>query len=286
MQKRQRKLDALASPLAIRTLLHKLYVAKAAIFPKLERDQITLLNAMRHATRKPENTKHRGRPSPWNRAELWEIKQQLQHLLELETQGRVSCQTFICQYLPILYYPAELIDGLAVGHINRQEALALARLSANRLEKTEAEAQEIRLSLLKAHVSTQGSQNQLRQRVQQLLGENTLVSRETLALGIHKMDALLEISDHDVRHVFFETIKELFYALRTIESNDLSDANIEDFTLAADSLSNTIRTIQHDIAQRKSAATQTNSPAANALAEPQLQIFNDPATGQVSYRFQ
>ena len=60
-----------------------------------------------------------------------------------------------------------------------------------------------------------------------MLGESGIVSSETLAVGIEKADSLLEVNPEDLRHLFFETMKELFYALREINPEDLDESDID-----------------------------------------------------------
>jgi hypothetical protein len=51
-----------------------------------------------------------------------------------ETSGRVLLNSFVGQYVPILYYPSDVTGPLAVGRINLHEAAQLARLTPDRLE--------------------------------------------------------------------------------------------------------------------------------------------------------
>lgn len=64
----------------------------------------------------------RGRPPRWPREKLVEAISQLRGLLKRETQGRVSVNSFIGQYLPLLLFPSDITDALASGRINLQEA--------------------------------------------------------------------------------------------------------------------------------------------------------------------
>jgi hypothetical protein len=158
-------------------------------------------------------------------------------------------------------------------------------LSATKLQTTEEEARNIRREILEAHVVSKGSQNQLRSRVTGLLGGNSLLSRETIALGVAKTDALLEFDAADVKHIFFETIKDLFYAIRTLEPEDLVEEDIQNFMGIADSLSNLIHSIQHRASQPNAQSDPIISEP-ETLAQPSIaQVNYDSTTGNLVYRF-
>jgi hypothetical protein len=285
-RRRSRQQDPLASSQAVRALLKIMSEHYPSEFPTVEQTQISLLNATRYALRNTAKTDRRGRPSLWKREELLDWAERISTLLDRETRGRVSLQTFICQYLPLLQYPQDIITELQNGRINRQEALTLARLSAANLQTTENEALKIRETLLRTHLASRSSQNQLRQRVKELLGESALVSRETLALGVLKTDSLLEFNANDVKHIFFETIKDLFYAIRKIQPEELSDEEIEEFILAADTLSNSIRNIEQRIHQRGTRRKTTDDFSTPATTQENvITLSQDPLTGQVTYHF-
>lgn len=85
-----------------------------------------------------------------------------------------------------------------------------------------------------------GSQNVLRARVKEMLGETIKVSTEQMTQVVAKVDELLEIDAADGRHFFYEQMKRLFYAMREIEPEDLDDESLERFMKAADEMSNVI----------------------------------------------
>ena len=285
MKRRQRNYDSLAHPSAIRSILQRLKSEEPAQFPALETDQIALLNALRYAQNKAPKRTDKGRPSPWSPTTLAAVNDKLQRALDDLTAGRVAAQTFICQYLPILNYPAEIIEALGQGQINRQEALCLARLSAKKLRITEEQAANIRQQLIRSHLLTHGSQNQLRQRVQEMLGESALLSRETLALSVMKADALLEVDADAVKHIFFETIKDLFFAIRGLEPEDLEEEDIAEFMQAADALSNVIRAIHHRKLKKDEKPSLQAQFAEETTASEGVQVSADPATGFLVYQF-
>ena len=68
-----------------------------------------------------------------------------------------------------------------------------------------------------------GSQNALRARVKEILDETVRVSSEGMARAVARVDELLEINPADQRHFFYEEMKQLHYAMREIEPEDLDD---------------------------------------------------------------
>ncbi|MBI1766481.1 MAG: hypothetical protein HYR56_34170 [Acidobacteria bacterium] len=283
--RRQRQFDHLATPAGIRSVLKQLGEAAPNLIPTDENQLISLLNAVRYSLRKPQAGSHRGRPSHWSLEQIEQAKASLHTILERETKGRVSLQTFISQHLRHLTYPPEVVEALHDGKINKQEATALARLDGDRLQITKEQAQLLRQELLKSHLNAQGSQNQLRTRIKELLGENNLFTRETLALGMMKTDSLLELNRQDVKHVFFETMRDLFYAIRNLKPEDLRDEDITDFMEAADVLANRLKTIELRILQRRHHSKQQFENTSTPQQKGKLKIFTDPDTGQVTYKF-
>src|SRR5829696_5322254 len=139
--------------------------------PNSERQLERFLYAVRHAGRRPATDTKRGRPPRWPRERLIEAAAHLRAILERETSGRVSLNSFTGQYLPILQFPSDVTDALASGRINLQEAAQLARLTPQRLDCSPQEARARRDEALRQHVAVQGSQTRLRAYVKELLGE-------------------------------------------------------------------------------------------------------------------
>ena len=143
----------------------------------------------------------------------------------------------------MLHFPIGAAEALASGTINLHEATLLARLTAERLGCSPAKAKSIRSEVLRAHITAQGSQNGLRARVKEILGEASTVSSENMTAIVQKVDELLEVDPADKRHIFYEEMKRLFYAMREIQPEDVDD-NLEEFIRPADGLSNTIYAIE------------------------------------------
>jgi hypothetical protein len=212
--------------------------------PSSDRQLARFLFAVRHVERWPATDTKRGRPARWPREKLTEAASLLRVILERETQGRVSVNSFIGQYLPLLQFPSDVAEALSGGEVNLHEAAQLARLTPGRLDCPPAHAKAIRAEVLKAHLLSHGSQNSLRTRVKEILGEVVSVSTEQMTGVVQKVDELLEIDPSDKRHFFYEEMKRLFYAMREIQPEDIDDESIDQFMAAADQLSNAIYAIE------------------------------------------
>jgi hypothetical protein len=80
--------------------------------------------------------------------------------------------------------------------------------------------------------------------VKEILGEVVSVSTEQMVGVVQKVDELLEIDPSDKRHLFYEEMKRLFYAMREIQPEDVDDESLDQFMAAADQLSNAIYSIE------------------------------------------
>lgn len=245
-RRRQRTIDQLASPEAVRLICDRLRARLPDLIPTSEKQLMRFLYAVRHVERRPATDTLRGRPSRWPRERLTEAASVLRGLLERETSGRVSVSSFIGQYLPLLQFPSDVTDALSSGHINLQEAAQLARLTAERLACSSAAARARRAELLKQHLAVQGSQTRLRARVKELLGETQEpeISSESMAKVVAQVDEMLEIDPHDTRHMFWEEMKRIFFAMREIQPEDLDDETMDEFMSAMDQLSNILYRIE------------------------------------------
>src|SRR4028118_1556196 len=209
-RRRRRQLDTLALPEAVRTICGQLRERMPDIIPASEKQLSRFLFAVRHVERRPATDTKRGRPSRWPREKLVEAAGLLRSILERETSSRVSLNSFLGQYLPILKFPSDVTDALSKGSINLHEATQLSRLTPERLDCTPAAAKASREEVLQAHLLAHGSQNSLRARVKEMLGEVVTVSSEQMASVVQKVDELLEINPSDKRHFFYEEMKRLF----------------------------------------------------------------------------
>lgn len=246
-RRRSRTASTLASTNAVRAVYLQLRELCPEIIPHSDKQLLLMLEAVRNVERRPATDTKRGRPSRWPRAHLLEVARHLRAILERETSGRISLQSFIGQHLRLLRFPSDVQTALAGGDINLQEAAQLARLTAERLNCSAAEARRQRAELLRSHLAVQGSQNRLRSRVQELLGEGRaggVVTGENMSSVIERVDELLEIDPSDARHMFWEEMKRLFYAMREIQPEDLDEQILSDFLAAMDSVSNVLHRIE------------------------------------------
>lgn len=101
----------------------------------------------------------------------------------------------------------------------------------------------------------QGSQTRLRTRVKELLGETKQPEiSEGLTTVVTRVDELLEVDPADTRHMFWEEMKRLFFAMREIEPEDLDEETIEEFLQAMDQISNVLYRIEKRRQARSQAA--------------------------------
>lgn len=243
-RRRRRESDPLASPDGVRSVCQLLRERMPDTIPSSEKQLTRFLFAVRHIERRPVTDTKRGRPSHWPREKLMDGASQLRGILEHETSGRVSLNSFIGQYIPILNYPSDVAQALNKGEINLHEAAQLARLTPERLDVSPAKAVSLRQEVLRAHQLARGSQNSLRSRVKEILGEVVAISTEEMTSVVQKVEELLEIDPADKRHFFYEEMKRLFYAMREIQPEDIDDESLDQFMPAADQLSNAIYTIE------------------------------------------
>lgn len=223
------------------------------VIPNSERQLVRFLYAVRHVERRPATDSKRGRPSRWRREDLVSAASHLRAVLARETQGRVSVNSFTGQYLPVLDFPSDVAEALSAGRINLQEAAQLARLTHARLGCTAAAARRERVDILRSHLAVQGSQNRLRVRVKEVLGEGAAeaVSSQNMASVVARADELLEIDPHDSRHLFWEEMKRIFFAMREIELEDLDEEMMGEFVGAVDHVSNVLNKIKRKRRERE-----------------------------------
>jgi hypothetical protein len=245
-RRRRREPDSLASPQAVRRVCQLLRERMPDIIPASEKQLTRFLFAVRHVERRSATDTKRGRPSRWPREKLVEAASHLRDILERETSGRISVNSFIGQYLPLLQFPLDVLEALGSGKVNLHEAAQLARVTPDRLECSPSEARKQRQEILKAHLATQGSQTRLRHRIKEILGENTVreVSSQNMASVIALADELLEIDPQDSRHLFWEEMKRIFYAMREVRLEDLDEEMMEEFMAAMDHVSNVLFRIE------------------------------------------
>ena len=234
-RRRTRRSDQLASTKGIERVIEKLRGRLPELIPRTRNDLASLLNSVRGLyTRQPATT-NRGRPARYNRETLLSVDSVLRDILSRETS--ISVRSFVGQYLPILDFPEDVREALERQDINLFEAHQLARVSSKKLSSTDAQARALRKKLLEAHLLTQGSGTQLRMRVKEVLGEvceHDATETEVLAVG--KADELLEADPLDASHLFFEELRMISRALRTIEPGEVTDEDLAEIMPAVDQI--------------------------------------------------
>ena len=118
--------------------------------------------------------------------------------------------------------------ALSRGDLNLGEAAQMARLTPDRLDTSSQKATALRAEVLRHHLLLRGTQSSLQGRVQELLGEVVTLSSAAMTEVVHKIDELLEIDPSDNRHLFYEEMKRLFYAMREIQPEDIDDTSLDE----------------------------------------------------------
>jgi hypothetical protein len=250
-RRRIRRFDPTATPTGVRAICDQLRARCPELIPKSDKEFLAMLNAVRHIERYPATDTQSGRPSRWQRQDLLEVGRHLRAILERETLGRISLSSFVGLYVRTLRFPADLQSALERGDLNLQEAMVLARLTPKRLAMSPAKAEALRRETLTTHLQAQGSQNSLRGRVRELLGESNVVSSETVAATVETIDELLRVDPQDKCHLFYEQIKNLFYAMKEIRPEDVDEKALTEFSKAADALFLVINAIQNRRRQKE-----------------------------------
>jgi hypothetical protein len=230
-------------------VLEHLRSSHPEVIPRPHRDLVSLLNSVRGLySRQPTETR-RGRPPRYSREQLLRVDSTLRDLLARET--RVPVRSFVGQYLPILDFPRDVRVALGRGEVNLFEAHQLARLTAGRLDSTDAQARSLRKRLLEAHLLAQGSGTLLRRRVKEALGESPEPDpTETEVLAVGKVDELLEADPLDAAHLFFEELRMISRALREVAPAEVTDEDLAEIMPAVDQITLSLQ----KIARRKERA--------------------------------
>jgi signal transduction histidine kinase len=228
----------------IRKVIDDLRRRCSELIPTSDRGLFRLMNAVRHIERRPAGDSKSGRPSHFPREKLLEVSRHLKAALAKNYRDRISLSTFISFCLPILNYPPDVLDALENGEVTRLEAAQLARLVPERLDVKPKKALAIRQEVLSNHLKMQGSQTQLRRRVAEMVGDETIMTSENMAAAVSQVDDLLTVDEDDRRHLFYEQMKEFFYAMRDIRPEEIDDSTLEEILEASDQLMGVIYKIR------------------------------------------
>ncbi|MGH8710152.1 MAG: hypothetical protein ACREVA_02355 [Burkholderiales bacterium] len=115
------------------------------------------------------------------------------------------------------------------------------------------EARRIRDEIASNHTRSGGSQTALREKVREALGELTLVTSEKMTEAVERVDDLLRVDPSDRRHLFYEQMKDFFFALRDIQPDEIDDATLDTLVERADGLMEVIHAIQWKRKQKEKA---------------------------------
>lgn len=93
----------------------------------------------------------------------------------------------------------------------------------------------------------------MRERVKEMLGETRgpEISVEGMTEVVARVDEMLEIDPSDTRHMFWEEMKRLFFAMRDIQPEDLDEETREDFLAAIDQVSNVLFRVEKKRQERQ-----------------------------------
>lgn len=170
-RRRERTIDPLANPVAVRSLLRRLHERLPVDVPDNEREVVRMLRAASHCERRGWARSLRGRPSRYDRNKLAKLWAALADELQRGTRPSVSPRTFTEHYLRLLACPQDAVAALLDGRINLFEALQLARITAKTTSMSSSGASKLRQRVLAAHVASRGSAKQLYERINELLGK-------------------------------------------------------------------------------------------------------------------
>lgn len=251
MRCRQRQNDNLASQASVQRTLAELKERCPALSAFNDRKLRKLLLAVRHLETYPATDTKRGRPANFDRDLLQDTSRHLKVILKHETGDRISVQTFVGHYLPILDWPEDVVVALDRCDLSRLEAAQVARVTADRLGIKEREAKRIRDEIIANHIRTHSSQTILRERIREALGEMTVITSEKMTEAVERVDDLLKIDPEDRRHLFYEQMKDFFFALRDIQPDEIDDGMLDLLLVRADGLMEVIYSIQRKRRQKE-----------------------------------
>jgi hypothetical protein len=72
----------------------------------------------------------------------------------------------------------------------------------------------------------------------------TVPFRKLMAAAVSQVDDLLSVEEDDRRHLFYEQMKEFFYAMRDIRPEEIDDSTIVEILEASDQLMEVIHKIR------------------------------------------
>ena len=104
------------------------------------------------------------------------------------------------------------------------------------------------------HFMRELTQTVMRERVREAMGEMTVVTSEKMTEAVERVDDLLRIDPSDRRHLFYEQMKDFFFALREIQPDEIDDATLDLLIERADQLMEVVFAVQRRRKQREKRA--------------------------------
>lgn len=240
MRRHRRNLDLYQTQERFFVLLEQM---KSAVYPKgvSDEDFRKLLYAIQHAERHPAKESKSGRRARFDETFLFNSSLKIKAVLQNETAGRISLLRFITTYLPIPNYPHDVQKALDDYKINLEEARIIARVNRDNLgEIVKRKPSEIRREIISTHLKRQGTQAELKKRVDERLNLTPKAQATNVAANVAVIDAnvdeLLEFNEFDTEHLLWEEIKGLVYLMREVDSSLVDDETTEQVLKDLDSI--------------------------------------------------
>lgn len=216
---------------------------KIAVYPKgvADDDFRKLLYAIQYSERYPEKESNSGRRARFDATFLFNTSMKIKAILQNETGGRISLPRFTTTYLPIPNYPHDIQTALNNHRINLEEARILARINREALgDAVKRKPSEIRREIIDSHLKRQGTQLELKKRVDERLSTTPKKQAHNVAANVAVLDAsideLLEFNESDTEHLLWEEIKGLVYLMREVDSAAVDDETTEQVLKDLDSI--------------------------------------------------
>lgn len=180
------------------------------------------------------------------------VAARLGEILDRETSSQISFASFVDHYLPLLDFPADVVEVLEKGEINLFEAEQLARVTGPRLGISAGQAKRTRAELLSSHLQTKASGERLRRRVNELLSASVAeTGKGSDGELIAELEDLEDFDPYDSTHLFWEQLKQLGFAFREIKREDVTDVEIEELLKASEPILAILSRIQRRKEQSK-----------------------------------
>lgn len=216
---------------------------KSSVYPKGTADEEfkKLLYAIQYAERFPAKESKSGRRASFDATFLFNSSLKIKSVLQNETGGRISLMRFVTTYLSIPSYPSDIQKTLDDYKINLEEARILARLNRETLGETvKRKPSEIRKEIIDSHLKRQGTQIELKRRVDERLKTTPKGQARNVAANVALLDAsvdeLLEFDESDTEHLLWEEIKGLVYLMREVDPSKIDDETTEQILGDLDSI--------------------------------------------------